>query len=301
MPSVLARAEKEKADTGKEVTRYTRIAERWWQFYDYRPGTIAAINSVPRYVAVSRVTKRPIFEFVSNAIHSDTAIVLFPLPDDYSFGILQSGIHFEWFKARCSTLESRFRYTSDTVFDTFPWPQAPTRAQIEAVANAAVALRQLRRDVMAKMNWSLRDLYRTLEEPGANPLRDAQARLDEAVRAAYGMPHLRNVQGEQGSSSKGPWASSPLGLGSGQDAHAPGSSGQDAHAPGSSGQDAHGPLPCNLPPADPLAFLLALNQACATREAAGEPITPPGLPLPANEHAAFITDDCIQVANPEPA
>jgi SAM-dependent methyltransferase len=237
MPSVLERAEKEKKDTGKEVTRYTRIAQRWWQFYDYRPGTIAAINSVPRYVAVSRVTKRPIFEFVSNEIHADTALVIFPLPDDYSFGILQSGIHFEWFKARCSSLKGDFRYTSDTVFDTFPWPQTPTRPQIEAVAKEAVALRQLRREVMAKMNWSLRDLYRTLEEPGSNPLRDAQARLDTAVRAAYAMP-------------------------------------KDA---------------------DILVFLLHLNQTCAAKEAAGEKITPPGLPLPVEEHEKFITSDCIQV------
>ena len=35
--------------------------------------------------------------------------------------------------------------------------------------------------------WSLRDLYRTLETPGTNRLRDAQAALDSAVRAAYGM------------------------------------------------------------------------------------------------------------------
>ncbi len=237
MPSVLARAEKEQKDTGKEVTRYTRIAQRWWQFYDYRPGTIAGINSVPRYVAISRVTKRPIFEFVSNGIHPDTTIVAFPLADDYSFGILQSGIHFEWFKARCSTLESRFRYTSDTVFDTFPWPQSPTRKQIEAVAKEAVALRQLRREVMAKMDWSLRDLYRTLEEPGSNPLRAAQAKLDAAVRAAYAMPKA----------------------------------------------------------ADILAFLLALNQSCAAKEAAGESITPPGLPLPVGEHGPFITDDCIRL------
>jgi SAM-dependent methyltransferase len=239
MPSVLARAEKEKKDTGKEITRYTRIAERWWQFYDYRPGTIAGINSVPRYVAISRVTKRPIFEFVSNGIHPDTTIVAFPLADDYSFGILQSGIHFAWFKARCSSLKGDFRYTSDTVFDSFPWPQSPTRPQLEAVAKGTVALRQLRREVMAKMDWSLRDLYRTLDEAGSNPLRDAQARLDTAVRAAYGMP--KN--------------------------------------------------------ADILAFLLELNQACAAKEAAGETITSPGLPLPPEEHTAFITDDCIQVPN----
>ncbi len=41
---------------------------------------------------------------------------------------------------------------------------------------------------MAKLNYSLRDLYRTLEEPGANPLRTAHATLDTAVRAAYAMP-----------------------------------------------------------------------------------------------------------------
>ncbi len=35
--------------------------------------------------------------------------------------------------------------------------------------------------------WSLRDLYRTRETPGANRLRDAHAALDSAVRAAYGM------------------------------------------------------------------------------------------------------------------
>ena len=73
------------------------------------------------------------------------------------------------------------------MFDTFPWPQAPTLAQARAVADAAVSLRALRREVMAKNEWSLRDLYRTLDLPGKNPLRDAQDKLDTAVRAAYGM------------------------------------------------------------------------------------------------------------------
>ena len=148
---------------------------------------MAAIAAIPRYIACSRVTKRPIFEFVSNTVHPDNTLMVFPLPDDYSFGILQSGIHWAWFTAKCSTLTERFRYTSDTVFDTFPWPQAPTPAQARAVAAAAVFLRVLRRQVMAKGPCSLRDLYRTLELPGKNPLRDAQDALDAAVRAAYGM------------------------------------------------------------------------------------------------------------------
>jgi hypothetical protein len=93
-------------------------------------------------------------------------------------------------------LTERYRYTPDTVFDTFPWPQFTDSAsripnsalaKIRAVAEAAVSLRALRHEIMAANGWSLRDLYRTLETPGTNRLRDAQAALDSAVRAAYGM------------------------------------------------------------------------------------------------------------------
>ena len=188
MPVVLAKAEAEKKAQGREVTRYTRIAARWWQFYDYRPGTIAAINSVPRYIACPRMMKRQTFEFVSQQIHADSQLVIFAFADDYSFGILSSGLHWQWFLARCSTMKADFRYTSDTVFDTFPWPQTPTKGQIAEVAAAAVALRALRREIMARLGYSLRTLYRTLEEPGANPLRKAHTRLDTATRAAYAMP-----------------------------------------------------------------------------------------------------------------
>ncbi|HEY7313470.1 MAG TPA: DNA methyltransferase [Gemmataceae bacterium] len=187
MPAVLAKAESEKKATGKESTRWVRMAKRWWQFRDYQPGTMNAIATIPRYIACPRVTKRPIFEFIDKNIHPDTALIVFPFADDYSFGILQSGIHWAWFTAKCSTLTERFRYTSDTVFDTFPWPQAPTIAQARKIAAAAVSLRVLRRKVMSENNWCLRELYRSLELPGHNPLRDAHAELDAAVRAAYGM------------------------------------------------------------------------------------------------------------------
>jgi len=46
---------------------------------------------------------------------------------------------------------------------------------------------------MQSNGWSLRDLYRTLETPGANRLRDAHASLDSAVRAAYGMKETEDL------------------------------------------------------------------------------------------------------------
>jgi hypothetical protein len=193
MPEVLAKAEAEKKATGKESTRWTRMANRWWQFRDYQPGTMGAIAKLPRYIACPRVTKRPTFEFISSAIHPDNALAVFAFADDYSFGILQSGLHWLWFKERCSTLKGDFRYTSDTVFDTFPWPQLPTLKNIRAVAEAALELRTLRREIMQANGWSLRELYKSLETPGENRLRTAHAALDTAVRAAYGMKASEDI------------------------------------------------------------------------------------------------------------
>jgi len=90
-------------------------------------------------------------------------------------------------------LTERFRYTSDTVFDTFPWPQTATVKQIDAVAAAARELRRVRAEALPKMKGGLRALYRTLELPGANPLKDAHAALDAAVLTAYGFSAKKDL------------------------------------------------------------------------------------------------------------
>ncbi len=49
MPVVLEKADKEKVATGKDSTRWSRLANRWWQLRDYQPGTMAAIaNANPQ-------------------------------------------------------------------------------------------------------------------------------------------------------------------------------------------------------------------------------------------------------------
>lgn len=238
LPHVEELARKERDKTGKDTGQDQNWLKTWWQLFRSRKELVDRISKLRRYMVCSEVTKRPIFSFVDPNIRPDHTLEAFVFEDDYSFGILQSGIHWSWFIATCSKLKGDFRYTPESVFDTFPWPQKPTHRQIKTVAEAAVALRALRRDTMQKLNCSLRDLYRTLEEPGDNPLRDVHARLNAAVRAAYGMA-------------------------------------EDA---------------------DPLAFLLELDLACAAKEKAGEKITPPGLPLSAAQHAEFITEDCIAIS-----
>ncbi len=222
-------------DGTRQNQHHEAFLRRWWQLGYPRGRLMAKLAGLTRYIACSRVTKRPIFEVVSAAIHPGDALSVFPLQDDYSFGVLQSGLHWRWFAARGSSMKGDQRYTSSTVFDSFPWPQAPSAAQIGAVADAAVALRALRRDLAARRGLSLRALYADMERPGHHPLEDAHAALDATVGAAYGMP----------------------------------------------------------PREDPLAFLLALNHACAAREAAGLPIAGPGLP-PGTHPAALVSEDAVQ-------
>jgi SAM-dependent methyltransferase len=188
LPHVKKLAAREREKTKKETGQDQNWLKKWWQHFRPRAELVEQLTKLPRYIVCSRVTKRPIFVFLSPGIRPGDALSCFAFSDDYSFGILQSAIHWAWFIATCSKLKGDFRYTPESVFDTFPWPQAPARAQIKTVAEAAVALRTLRRETMRKLNYSLRDLYRTLEQPGDNPLRDAHARLDAAVRDAYGMP-----------------------------------------------------------------------------------------------------------------
>ncbi len=241
LPDRERKAEEGKDAEGKVRPHHKGFLAHWWRLSFGRPEMLSVIKPLPRYLACAYVTRRPIFMFISSDIRPSNLIQVFGFADDYSFGILQSHLHWLWFTTKCGKLKGDFRYSAESVFDTFPWPQAPRKKQIAEVAAAAVALRGLRRKIMDELDYSLRKLYRTLEEPGTNPLRDAHGRLDTAVRAAYGMPDS----------------------------------------------------------VDPLAFLLELNLALAAKEKKGEPITPPGLPLPPGEHAAYITDDCVRLEIPQ--
>lgn len=186
LPDVTKKAKNE-LEKNEEEGDWNAHLQVWWRHWRGRPELFQAISKIQRYVAVSRVTKRPIFDFVSTKVHPGDALIAFSFDDDYSFGILQSEVHWEWFKAKCSTLTARFRYTGDSVFDTFPWPQKPNLSDVKKVAECSVNLRNLRNKIMKENNWGLKDLYKTLDLPGKNPLKDAHLHLDSAVRAAYGL------------------------------------------------------------------------------------------------------------------
>jgi len=163
---------------------HQRREKVWWQLKRRRAEMLAAIAGLPRYIVCVRHTQRPIFEFLERKIRPDSALTVFAFADDYSFGVLQSNVHWQWFTARCSSIGRRHRYTSETVFDAFPWPQRAEPADVRLVAERGRALRALRRSLVGE--GGLRALYREHDGDPGHPLRGAHAALDAAVMQAYG-------------------------------------------------------------------------------------------------------------------
>ncbi len=98
----------------------------------------------------------------------------------YDFGILMSQAHMAWMRAVCGRLKSDYRYSSNLVYNNFPWPTSPKEAQKKKVEEAAQAVLHARKEFP---DATLADLY----DPNTMPkvLLDAHRKLDSAVDACY--------------------------------------------------------------------------------------------------------------------
>ena len=174
-------------------SHHVNFYNSWWKLSYGRQEMLAKIKALDRYIACSRVSKRPIFEFVSSQINPNDALMVFAFEDDYSFGILQSIFHVSWYQEKCSTMKADPRYTPESIWNTYPWPQNPSEKQIFKVAKASKALRDGRRKIMVENQMSLRDIYTLIDKPGKNLLKDLHLFLDNAVLEAYGFSRRSDI------------------------------------------------------------------------------------------------------------
>jgi len=179
-----------KAKTNKH---HIGFYNNWWHLSYGRPELLKQLKKINRYISCSQISLRPIFEFISSTINPSSTLVVFTFDDDYSFGILQSSLHTNWWKYKGSSFEARYVYITSTVWDTFPWPQKPTNKQIETIAKLSKELRDTRNETMIINKLSLRTLYRTIEKHGKNKIRDLHEELDKAVIEAYGFNPKKDI------------------------------------------------------------------------------------------------------------
>lgn len=159
----------------------------WWQLNYRRKDMLTAIEKLDRYIILtihSNEKRQSIYTFVDKSIRPEASTVVFGFADDYSLGIHQSSLHRQWFEARCSTLETRLRYTSTTVFDSFPWPQEPTEEVVETIAKVMGEIVDMRAKYMDD-GLTLAKQYDALRSVGKSKLRNLHAQLDKLVYKAY--------------------------------------------------------------------------------------------------------------------
>ncbi len=183
LPMIAARA-----NSDERTDHYRHWLRSWWKPQMPRLTFFAEVADKSRLIVCPRNAGRSTFLFLSSKFIPTDTLYVFAYDDDYSFGVVQSSSHWHWAVGKGARVREDITYTGD-VWRTFPWPQAPTDVQVAAVADAGRALRKVRTELMTQNGWSLRTLHQAAAVEGPHPLKDAQARLDEAVDNAHGVPH----------------------------------------------------------------------------------------------------------------
>jgi SAM-dependent methyltransferase len=176
----------------REKNRRAAYAQRWWLHVEPRPGMRRALAGLNRFLATPTVSKHRLFVWLPGEILPDHQLIVFARDDDFFFGVLHSRVHEVWARGLGTQLrevESGFRYTPSTTFETFPMP-TPSPEQAEAVAEAARELDRLREGWLnppgADAELLRRRTLTSLYNQRPTWLDQAHARLDRAVHAAYG-------------------------------------------------------------------------------------------------------------------
>ena len=85
------------------------------------------------------------------------------------------------------------RYTPNSVFNSFPFPQNPSKSGMKKIAYATANLCKIRNELKIRKNIGLRALYKELDIPGKHPLKDAHEELDKLVMEIYDFNPKRNI------------------------------------------------------------------------------------------------------------
>ena len=155
--------------------------KEWWVFGEPRRELRPALKGLKRFIATVDTAKHRLFSFLEMRTLVDDSVVIIASDEAYFLGVLQSAIHESWFRTACGWLGPTPRYNKTQVFDPFPFPDATParRAAIAEIAEALDAHRKAR--LAAHPHLTLTALYNCLEALRANrKLTDAERDIHDA-------------------------------------------------------------------------------------------------------------------------
>lgn len=151
----------------RDTNKRQSYREKWWLHVEPRPAMRDSLRHLSRFAVTISVGKHRLFAWMCRPTLPDHQLFAFVRSDDYFFGLLHSHAHEVWARAQGTQLrevESGFRYTASTCFETFPVPQA-TDTQAAEIAKAAKELDHLRCNWLNPPEWTREEL---LEFPGSD-------------------------------------------------------------------------------------------------------------------------------------
>ncbi|MBA4160772.1 MAG: class I SAM-dependent DNA methyltransferase [Novosphingobium sp.] len=143
----------------RDANRRDSYRKLWWIFGEPRKDLRPALAGLPRYIATVETAKHRVFQFLDAAILPDNMIVVTASDDAFQLGILSSSWHVDWSLGIGGTLEDRPRYNKSQIFDPFPFPD-PTPEQRAAIADLAEELDATRKAALAEVpGLTMTELY----------------------------------------------------------------------------------------------------------------------------------------------
>ncbi len=169
----------------REINRDKKARDFWWMFLRPRPEMRTAIESLACYFSIPRHSKWFIFLPAKKEWLPADSTTVVASDDFYILGILTSNIHRLWVKAQSSTLKGDTRYTHNTCFETFPFPQTPSQELVEKIRKTANELHEYRSQQMEKKQWGITKLYNQFFNEPSSQLYQLHQKLDKLVMEAY--------------------------------------------------------------------------------------------------------------------
>ena len=211
----------------RDIQKRDAIRLRWWQYAEKRPGMMAAIKGLNRYLAIPFVSSRFSPAFLDSRVVLAGPANVIATESMSDFAVIQSRLHEEWTKFMSSSLEDRQRYTPSDCFETFPFPQGVFDCGMLIVTQnlpiAGEAYYAHRAALMVENNEGLTKTYNRFHDPDErspkiSKLRELHAEMDRAVLEAYGWNDLAATakceflldyedeeEGQETSRRKKPW------------------------------------------------------------------------------------------------
>lgn len=149
----------------RDANNRATYRDNWWIFGEPRRELRPALQGLNRYIVTIETAKHRVFQFLDSTVLPDNKLVIITLSENYLLGVLSSSIHVTWSLRAGGWLGvgNDPVYVKSRCFDPFPFPDA-TDAQRADIAALAEELDAHRKRVLAEdPSLTLTGLYNVLE------------------------------------------------------------------------------------------------------------------------------------------